>query len=1040
MKKITALLGILLPFQTLHCQDMVLMAPFGHSNNIRTVKYSPDSKYIVSGAEDKNMVLWDAQTGNQLWNYSFGSQVYSVDISPDSKTIAVAGIGKEMALVDLATGKEISRLKLREWGSFKSVVFSKDGQKLLASSENVANIWSINEGAIMKTFKGHLETVNDACFGPDEKTVFTCSDDKTVKAWSAETGLLIRTFKGHTDRIDAICVSPDGKYLVSGSADYSAKIWNIATGALVKTFTYYNAVSSVRFSPDGKTLALGLFSTGESILLFKAGTWVSQGAMTHEMPVNSLCFSPDSKTLVTAGQSEKIKQRDLTNNKLKKTMGGELSGLSTIVLNADGTQLFLGNYRGQVNRFSLFSGKMENIAKPARGIAGDLNLSANGEKLFFHMAYNMDEYNTKTKEKTKSTYYDLFADNVDVTSDGKYGLSNVGFKEVALFDLEKGSIIKEIKLPDARIKDAVFSMDEKSFFIFDEPEKNGFLQFDLNGNEIARYQIEKNAKLCPVDPNKTVVFQYNPFSPEKIDAYSYSDKRFLDGTPKVMDENLVKISKDGSMLVFEKGTYNLNTCRFLAFPNSHTAEIKEIEISPDSRFSYTCSMDGTVKLWDNSDGKLLLTLYVIHLEDWVAVTPDGRFDGSPIGLKKLYYVKGLEVLPLESLYEQFFTPNLVARTLEQEKMPGTSVAVSSLLPPPTVEIVSPVNGSVFTSNTLTLEVKVTDQGGGIDEIVLFQNGKLVETSTRGIKNLGQTGSVQTKTFTLSLSPGENSFKALAYNSQRTESYPAEMKVNYKAEISKPKLWLFVIGINTYKNPKYTLNFASADAGAFKSQMESGASTIFESVQTIFLSDDQAVKPTILSKFEEVKAKAAKEDVFVFYYAGHGVMSEESKAKYYLALHDVTQLYGNNQMLAERGISSEELQNLSMQIPAQKQLFILDACQSGGMTEMLASRGAAEEKAIAQLARSTGTFWLAASGTEQFATEFAQLGHGVFTWCILQALQGEADSGNKDQKITVNEINGFLGDKVPEISEKYKGQPQFPNSYGYGNDFPVVICK
>ena len=108
--------------------------------------------------------------------------------------------------------------------------------------------------------------------------------------------------------------------------------------------------------------------------------------------------------------------------------------------------------------------------------------------------------------------------------------------------------------------------------------------------------------------------------------------------------------------------------------------------------------------------------------------------------------------------------------------------------------------------------------------------------------------------------------------------------------------------------------------------------------------------------------------------------------------------------------------------------------------MLAQRGAAEEKALAQLARSTGTYWLAASGTEQFATEFGELGHGLFTYCVLLGLQGEADGGNNDNKITVKELSSFLDDIVPELSEKHKGTSQYPNIYGYGMDFPIVTIK
>ena len=69
-----------------------------------------------------------------------------------------------------------------------------------------------------------------------------------------------------------------------------------------------------------------------------------------------------------------------------------------------------------------------------------------------------------------------------------------------------------------------------------------------------------------------------------------------------------------------------------------------------------------------------------------------------------------------------------------------------------------------------------------------------------------------------------------------------------------------------------------------------------------------------------------------------------------------------------------------------------------------------------------------------------LGHGLFTYAILLGLQGQADGGAKDKKITVKELSSFLDDKVPELSEKHKGTPQYPNTYGRGMDFPIIIVK
>ncbi len=204
-----------------------------------------------------------------------------------------------------------------------------------------------------------------------------------------------------------------------------------------------------------------------------------------------------------------------------------------------------------------------------------------------------------------------------------------------------------------------------------------------------------------------------------------------------------------------------------------------------------------------------------------------------------------------------------------------------------------------------------------------------------------------------------------------------------------------------------------------------------------VSDEQATQQGILTALEEVKKQAQPQDVFIYYYAGHGVMDD--RGQFYLVPHEVTQLYGNWDALAKQGISATTLRQYAAEIRAQKQLFILDACQSAGALQQGgATRGAAEERAIAQLARATGTHWLTASGSEQFASEFAQLGHGTFTYALLEALNGKADNG--DRRITVKEIDAYLQTVVPELTAKYKGTPQYPASFSFGNDFPVSIIR
>ena len=465
---------------------------------------------------------------------------------------------------------------------------------------------------------------------------------------------------------------------------------------------------------------------------------------------------------------------------------------------------------------------------------------------------------------------------------------------------------------------------------------------------------------------------------------------------------------------------------------------------------------GGLCFWDMEKKRQIGKLYMFEKsDDWVLLTDDGRFDATEGALKKMYFAKGKEIIPLESLYEKYYVPGLL-KQIWDNTLPDNVPDIGDIKSPPSIKITlqTAERNLDVADDTKTVsvdkeQVTIKAEADGLKDVVteirLYQNGKLVHTTRNlSVEDENKGDKTMTKAFSVTLNAGPNNFKAVAINSQRTESVPAELIADYKPLIIpvKPKendiqLYLFVVGVNTYKNPKYTLNYAQADASSFIEAITAGSQGLFGKINTTVLKDAEATKEGINAAFEKIKAAANPQDLFIFYYAGHGVVND--KKEFFLVPYDVTQLYGNDGALAQKGFSAAALQQMSKDIKAQKQLFILDACQSAGALEVVAgARGAAEEKAIAQLARATGTQWLTASGSEQFASEFSQLGHGAFTYCLLEAFKGDANP--TDKKLTVKQLDAYLQTKVPEITQKYKGTPQYPASYSYGNDFPIIIIK
>ena len=263
-----------------------------------------------------------------------------------------------------------------------------------------------------------------------------------------------------------------------------------------------------------------------------------------------------------------------------------------------------------------------------------------------------------------------------------------------------------------------------------------------------------------------------------------------------------------------------------------------------------------------------------------------------------------------------------------------------------------------------------------------------------------------------------------------------MQLFYDGKGQVINLYLLAVGINEYENPALNLNYAKEDAKAFSKLIEEQGKNIFKKVEVHSLYDREATRDNILSVLEEISQKARPEDVFVFYYAGHGSMVDNTF--YFIPTENVS-LYQADRLAAE-SIEAGTMQEKFRNISALKQVVMLDACQSGGSAEILAQRGAMEEKAMAQLSRSSGVHVMAAAGSEQYATEVGSLGHGLFTYAILEALNGGADGAPRDGNVTVYELKAYINDQVPELSKEHKGSIQWPYTFSIGHDFPLIRRK
>jgi len=269
------------------------------------------------------------------------------------------------------------------------------------------------------------------------------------------------------------------------------------------------------------------------------------------------------------------------------------------------------------------------------------------------------------------------------------------------------------------------------------------------------------------------------------------------------------------------------------------------------------------------------------------------------------------------------------------------------------------------------------------------------------------------------------------------SNPATLNLNLKDAISeKPALYILAVGVNKYRDKSLWLNYAVPDAQALSASMKGAGSSIFTSIHLTEVYDQQATLDGIQEAFAQVAASAKSNDVFILYLAGHGITMD---GRYHFLPVDFR--YVNEDSVRTASIDQDHLQRWMADIPAMKNLVLLDTCNSGSFVEaQTVTRGLAEKTAITKLIRATGRAVISASSDTQAALE-GYKGHGVFTWSLIQAMKlADGKHGNKDGVTSTSEIASFISEQVPDITYKKWGYEQVPQVNLHGREFPVGVVR
>lgn len=296
---------------------------------------------------------------------------------------------------------------------------------------------------------------------------------------------------------------------------------------------------------------------------------------------------------------------------------------------------------------------------------------------------------------------------------------------------------------------------------------------------------------------------------------------------------------------------------------------------------------------------------------------------------------------------------------------------------------------------------------------------------------------------VTLPVGTQRIMVSAFNKKRqrlTDSVMVQVEAKQVAvappveEKRRPEIHAFVVGISKYEENGYDLKYASDDAMflAKKLKDERVGGVPPENITSIY--DEEATRGNILYKLEDRLKSAQPNDIVLIYFACHGF--GEKNEVYYMA-YDTKP----SQLMASGLRSSDVISIVKEHGSNKKVIMFLDACNSGGTGQQLASRGDVSSEDLnafyEQIAQQNNFIvTMTASKMGELSYEGVQYGggHGVFTYNLVVGLSGGANF-DADKYITLGELYKFV---KREVSVATNGKQNPTWNIGPGSDNPSYI--
>ena len=993
--------------------------------------------------------LIDVKTARELRSFTVGSawSAWQIAANPKQMVAATIDLSGNASVLSLADGHEFFHASFSVRSGTGTVVlhvgFSPDGRLLAITTDNAFQLWDWAANRKLLDFDAH------AFHKPDLSRSVTVGLGSSTRQSTAE----VEDYFWFT----GASFSPDGKHLALTSHD-ELKVLDLPSGKPAAFTRIDSGMIPGCIFIDNDHIFLPQINLDLAIYSLSKG----MAGTTANVSLQDYLLVPGrDRGVVLAVVPYLVAASTFATIKALFT---ETRPPESLTFTHDGKQLLASTYFKSFASWSLDSGEAN--ALPNAGDVLSPAVSADGKYLAaadFPDAVRVFELTGGHKEAQISMKFNSLDTSLSISSDGAVRGFSQKSGEVDVFSVPQKTTI------------ATLTADHPTHIAV-QPDGSRFAVADSSGTTIYSV-VSQPAKIAslPIDDPQGIFRKAAPyalaFSPDGkwlaimetselrlVSTQTWTEARKIEGVGGLC----IAFSPDSLRIALPMQSQGVEVVdvisgRVLFQDNEHLTSCP-MAFSADGSVLAAASQYGT-ELFSTQSGQVLANLYLYsdesqtpHLSlekqqlDWLVVTPDGLFDGTPFAWNQLTWRisdNTFDLSPVEIFFQNFYRPGLLAE-IASGRTPKAPTNIANIdRRQPRVALTTTLDASTaVATRTVHLDLSISEvapdkthaSGSGVRDVHLFRNGVLVQ-AWRGDMKLDKTGKA-TFSADIPIAANENRFTAYAFSGADIKSSDASLVITGADTLRRQgTAWIISTGINHYADATpenhLDLNFAEGDAADFASHFSKAQAALGQSarVRRIDLLGLDATKANLQSVFRLLSGASAdaltpeqqqffsaiaqvqpEDGVFVFY-AGHGAAQDNH---FYLIPQDFHFDLPLNDPRS-RTISDIELGHLLEGIAPARSFLIIDACNSGQAIDSSTPVGPVNATGLAQLAYEKGLYILAASKDSEPALETHSLGsgHGFLTYALVnEGLREGAAAENG--LVELRPWFTYAGRRVPEL--------------------------